>query len=1000
MKKIISIALVIVMIVLAVPFSAFAAVKSEPAAGDKITTGVATVVYTKDGSETELGTFDTIDAAVEKLQELYVRPLVSPTVTTAEEMYVAAGSPVIKLNGNFDGATVSPDWVLKNYFPNKHITVVIDGAKSATENYTISCGGITLFDHLAFYNLTVKNTNITFTNPAGDNNIRWNGNIDTGKANGRIPAESFTIFENCVIDQNSTQNPGTESGGLFKMNGFQKAASGVDAVTSDKFNLTLKDCTISSATAVGLQVHWGADANVTLENTTWTLDGPVGTNNNNDCMLKAYESGNISFNIDGNSKLIAARSEGAKTVALIRTLNTVGGNVTVNLDAGAELIMNNTATTTLTRQSYISIADIGHKTEVNDKGAVYKANADSQKMGNIALPTCFTDEVGTAHVWKVNGAVVDSVYKNADATADVVFVHEKGAEKTYEETPDSIAYIEISSGSKFYFTTLSEAVDHVGVLFNNVKVNNITDEALWQAAGSPVIYLYKDIELTSTIEPSWWNKNYDANRVRTVIIKGLKSDNTQVNITSSVAGAAFRYNAYYNLTLENINLNCTAGFAIFWSGYNGGRNSGKSTTTLKDCYIKATGTTGEGLVFKVTGNQKTESKTEDYIINLINTDVMAIAGSGTELADSDGVNAVFLFHHGCAGTLNIDGESTIKHYNKRNTAGGDTIFMLGTNRKFVINIESGAELLGRAMNVASTGTYANTYAIFRLEGSDNYPSADGIKNVINIKSGAKITLDTNGTLFTGRTFFFWNDLADTSKSIYNIDPEADLVFTAKAAALGGGLIGGTADYCGGTAVGFIFKSGEVEDFAPGAIFVADKYTQEVRITPVVITNDSFRVAAGAAVMMHEGKGAIRFQSNVSKELLEILNGCELTFGTVVVVKSALADFAPIPELVYGKPVGINLISTQSKWIETEDVYVYYSTIAGIDATAENFITELAFRSYMKVKYADGTVKTYYTEYDEALHERSMYEVASKLEAANKGTEATKTIVDTVNEATK
>ena len=153
-------------------------------------------------------------------------------------------------------------------------------------------------------------------------------------------------------------------------------------------------------------------------------------------------------------------------------------------------------------------------------------------------------------------------------------------------------------------------------------------------------------------------------------------------------------------------------------------------------------------------------------------------------------------------------------------------------------------------------------------------------------------------------------------------------------------------------------------------------------------------------MMKDGKGAIRFQTNVSKELFEILKDTELTFGTIVVLKSVMSpDLSPIPDRTYvGGQAGIELVSTQSKWIETEDGYVYYTALADIDATAQNFITELAFCSYIRVKNSDGTMKTIYAEYDEDLHVRSMYEIATNLETAGNGTDASQTVIDTVTAA--
>ena len=235
------------------------------------------------------------------------------------------------------------------------------------------------------------------------------------------------------------------------------------------------------------------------------------------------------------------------------------------------------------------------------------------------------------HLWYIGETEITLPYSSANVTSDVVFTH-KEAE---DVNAGMVAYIELS-GAKTYYASLQDAVNALGGIYSAVTTANLTDEDLWEAAGSPIITLYKDINITSTIEPSWWNTNYDANRVRTVVIKGVKEDGTNAKITSTVGGSAIRYNAYYNLTLEDIDMECPNGFALFWSGYSGGKNSGKSTTNMINCNITAKGTSGEGLVFKVTGNQIADSKTEEYIINMVNTHVEAIAG----------VNAVFLFHHG------------------------------------------------------------------------------------------------------------------------------------------------------------------------------------------------------------------------------------------------------------------------------------------------------------------------------------------------------------------
>lgn len=393
-----------------------------PSASDaNLTSAVATVTYTDaSGVKKTLGTYDTLDAAFEAVGALYAEVLTAgindgedADENNSAELYAAAGSPVIKLNGNFSGNYSAPSWATDTYDAGNVPTIVIDGAKSDTENYQISCGAVTLFDRLAFYNLVVRNTNMVFTRGASeaDNNIRWNGNIDNCGTSSerpnapRIPGESFTVFENCTIDQISTLSAASGSGGLFKMNGYKKANTSGDSVTSDKYNLTLKDCVINTDTALGLQVHWGADANIILENTQWTLDGNAGCGSNNDPILKSYEAGDIYIRIDGRSKLISRRTEGTQTVALIRNLNTMAGTCHYELEEGAELILDNYSSK-LTEQSFIGAAS--PKTVITDHGAKFTVSQRSVTKTGFVLPVTNSDTESTAGYIDENGVYYDA----------------------------------------------------------------------------------------------------------------------------------------------------------------------------------------------------------------------------------------------------------------------------------------------------------------------------------------------------------------------------------------------------------------------------------------------------------------------------------------------------------------------------------------------------------------------------------------------------------------
>ena len=310
-----------------------------------------------------------------------------------------------------------------------------------------------------------------------------------------------------------------------------------------------------------------------------------------------------------------------------------------------------------------------------DKGA--KWNITTASATTLNLPLVF-DNDGNPKEWKLNSATIASTSKTTAGAANV-YTNESTTLANHSEIK---GYTELYGNGRKYFTSLQTAVNDLGSLY--YYTGAATDDALWTAAGTPTIYVVNDFTSASEILPSWYlaygNNAYSAAKVPTVIIKGVGADGSRVKITTTNEGSFIGGNAYYNLTLEDIDLECTNGFALFWRGYNTkvitvneenvtvGQNSGKSTTNMINCNIKATGTkvaTGklnEGLVFKVTGN-KNQTKTENYIINMIGTNVETTFETN-ETVDT-GVNAVFLFHHGAAGELNIDGNSSIIHNQNR-----------------------------------------------------------------------------------------------------------------------------------------------------------------------------------------------------------------------------------------------------------------------------------------------------------------------------------------------
>ena len=478
MKKIISVLLALVTILSAFTLIASAAtgVQSSGASGAQISTAVCSIWYQKNGVETKYNNYNTIDAAFEGLRDLYVGPLGNSSLSDtngnglSDELYAAAGSPVIKLNGNFQGTYARPNWATNNgsnyiaYDMNKVITIVIDGAKNDNENYTITYGTSsakwteTGFNYMAYYNFVMKNTNIVINraDATQDNFFWYNGySGDAG-----TPGETFTTFENCSITENTT-GVCIDSGCLFKMTGDAKATNGTDSVPSDKFNLTFKDTTIVSSTAVGLQVHWGADANISLVNSTWTVNGSHGWKNNNDALLKYYECGKINITIDGTSKLIGARGEGSQTVCLIRGNDSASLPVNITLEKGAELRMENTGST-ITKRTYISSPE--SVTTITDNGAVYTASAADVKAG-VTLHTVKAAS-GNAHVWYANGSPTSlNPYVNASASADVTLTNEADypvADHLFMIDGASLRLVKGESGVRFTTFIDRELLDYLG----------------------------------------------------------------------------------------------------------------------------------------------------------------------------------------------------------------------------------------------------------------------------------------------------------------------------------------------------------------------------------------------------------------------------------------------------------------------------------------------------------------------------------------------------------
>ena len=920
MKKFISIALVVLMVLSVIPVTAFAA-------------GTASVTI-KDST----GNTPAAAASITDIKAAF------DWVYTQEN----SAEYTIYLNGDITTA----DMMAPLSYDNTNVrTIKVEG-----NGYTLTCtNGTAMFYGIGLYNLQLSNINLEAQclNPldwsprlsTGDNYNNYDIGVAGVAGTNKAMVDSYAVFTKVKF----TPIAGTKSGTI-------KLKGGNTGDLKATYHITMTDCefTCNTGDTMFMQ-NCGSHLDLKLIGTKLTHTGGVSNNqaNNHMFQMNSPESSVTVENSANNVSVITSAQTGGHNYAGIWHPNNSAGKFTFTFGKGVQLVL---ASTKSNNNDFIMYGT-GNITVV-DNGAEWIAKKELLTAGkNVVLPALTSDVA-----WSGNGTDVDlatQTYANAAATADVKFTHTTAGEQ--QLIASSSLYLQTSDGNKEYFTTLTAAINKLGILYSAVTAENLTDDALWQAAGSPTIYVYKDITQNSTIEPSWWNSGYNAARVRTVVIKGVATNGKNPVITSNASGAFLRYMSYYNFTMENIDLDCNGGFALFWSGYSGGKNSGKSTVNIVNCNIWATGTSGEGLVFKVTGNQDVNKMTEDYTINLVNTNVVGEAG----------VNAVFLFHHGAAGTLNIDGNSSITHTNAHSADGGDTIFMIGTNRKLTINIESGAELTSYAKV-----TKQSVYSLIRTENSNTYPSPDGIKNVINIKSGAKLTINADDSF--EKPVVFINQLTSVSNGNTYVNVEEGVTFSvnAKAAELGFTTITTTNPYLTNDAekslLGWngVDAEGETTFYASGA-FAAGAVTGAVTVTPVFYSEDDFVMLQGAGYK----EGGILFGFEVTDALISSF-GEDAVYG-IMIAPTEYTKWGFNKDML-SQSQRIEITTDATGLTDGNGVQYCYLGFDGIPTDNEDAVSvELCAIGFIEYKNAGGSTVTIYTANTYAISYAQLAAAAAK-----------------------
>ncbi len=712
-----------------------------------------------------------------------------------------------------------------------------------------------------------------------------------------------------------------------------------------------------------------------------------------------------------------------------------------------------------------------------DNGAKYIATKDALNNGKtILLPSNQAMSTNFGE-WLANNQQISGY------TAGTTFLYDKSDVHIADLAPSNgdskevisdiyfsykpVCYVQLADGTELgtggaalsadrsnAFTSLNLAVNYVETLYSD---KSGTNDALWQAAGSPTIVLFDDTHHegpASTIFPKNVFANYDTNKVITIYIKAENSMTPTLSAQNTWINGLFRYNAYYNLKVEGLNIDCNDSMVAFWSGYsndpyasnnaNWSNNynrltagtSGASTTTFKDCTVYANGVqckenycthtdlkgiphTNEGIVFKVTGNGKDGSRTENYTINIENTDIIA----------EKGVNNGFLFHHGASGKFVLDGNSTIDHTNDVLGPGSNTTFSISNCGKFEIELKAGASVTGTAGEFSGSTYQMFLFMDSRNNGSGMLPSpkAEGeshyTKGILTIENGVTLTLKDLETSVRNAAFFSCNTSKDEANTLFNIGDGVIMRAHRTCTNVGFRLATGNFEQSGDNA-SFIVGFNPMTLNGDGSLTVKDSFygnyvglheVQEsdiqtddyVYIKPVGV---SFDILPTAALRVSNTSPGIRFTAHFQNSMIERMEGkvARIEMGIIIGNDSIMPKYtvSPLTEKLESptmkhtvktgdtaRPAANKSVNTgdftyssDPYWSDGETTYYHVSLInigiknkdnSSVEMTKAGCKATFTGRAYMTITYLNGTQQTFYTNTVNA----SMATLAQQLDKA-------------------
>ncbi len=582
MKKFLSVVLAVMLVLACAPLTFAALAVDEVIAGPQNTDSKPiSVVYMKDGVKTYLGhyanadskdpTSDAIDVAMDAMKTLYEGPLADASLTDtngnglSDELYAAAGSPVIKLNRDYDGYYARPNWCTESgglYNADKVVTFIVDGDNGNGGTYTLSYGKTndygkkdaytnTAFKFYQYYNLELKNLKMEFYNTTGTGGnlqMEYTANITT-KA-----TKSYFTFDNVTWDEFNSVAGDDNSGAVFKLKGSDVAS------LPHTVDITIKDSKINTESALGVYAYRYMTANFKLINSTWTQDGEHSQKNNNDTIFAAQANGTINIDLDATSSLISARTSTAPSASIFRCTQTTS-KITAKLAKGSTIALIDTCTGTAGR---VFFAGYNNYT-IEDNGCVFKASKENVAKG-VALPQCFEDASGNAHIWMANGVTCGSTY-TATVAGDVVFTHV--ADNDPAANPSNIATATVGGVTKYYTSVVDAA--------NESDDGNVTIIKPCTIAGG-------DITKAVTIDCGNFEVTVSAQINAKVTDGTVKFKNGTIKVTSGGFETCEGFNS--TLAFEAITMTVSGNLRLVGSG---------SKYTFKDCAI--TGTDNDGVFF-------------------------------------------------------------------------------------------------------------------------------------------------------------------------------------------------------------------------------------------------------------------------------------------------------------------------------------------------------------------------------------------------------------------